>query len=505
MRSRALLLWLSILLILVSIPPAKSDNSPILQVTAPRCLLSGDIPLSANQDFAEVNVTSTYPIVNGTFYYEFVPQNHTGPPPVQSNLSQYDFGFMYSSGSNGTLTLSYQIPNPKNNTVAFGFAKVVDTHGNVAYSNGQPYPFPTCYFSSAAPKASLNMEMSVLDINPRYLNMTLGISATVTNSITFAPITLVNLYTTPSFIQVNQSQSSGYYIYGSGRTTESILPYGIAQLYPLDSYDYYMQFQSQQVLNFTSMSLNGVQLTPNKNTPDVVNYSLSATVTQDIDNSAWSLTSTAQFTPRVGNQLAYLTITLHITRSSSEVEYPILIPLLSLYTLLSVSLLATRKDDLANRLLVYISIFIFSYGFLDYVNTLIPSPVATGSNMVELLILALVPCTALLAGFSIVRWVPWVREHRDIADIADLAGITLATIALWVVAQFNLLRYEPVSGVYKLVPVSYTLFSLSWFGYALLLLFAMGSCYPIARIILRRGLTTRFLLRRRLRHNSGTG
>jgi len=499
MQKRVLLLCLSIMLISIAIPPVTSDSSPAIQISAPSCSLPGQIPLSTNTAYAKVNVTTAYPISNALFYYEFVPQNHSAPPPVL-NISQYHTSATSVPASTGTFPLSFPIQGPENNTIAFGFVRVNDTHGDAAYSNGQPYPYPSCYFSSAAQNASLSMDLSVVDVNPRYLNMTLDVYATVINSETFSPVTLTNFYA-PSFLFLNQSLSNGYYIYGSAHTTQSIYSYGIAQLYPVDSYTYVMQFQSEQLLNYSTMTLNGIQLKPNQDTPNVMNYSRSASVAQTIDNNAWSLGSAAQFSPRVGNEPASLTITLQVTRNTSEVEYPVLVPLLALYALLGASLLATRKNDLANRLLVYISIFIFSYQFLNYVNSLIVSPVAAGSNIFELLTLALIPCTAILAAFSFVRWVPWVREHRNMADAADVVGLGLATAVLWTIAQFTTMRGSYTSGVFHLVPFTYYLTDLGWFGKALLLLFAIGVSYPVARIVLRVDSVQKYFLRRRLRQD----
>jgi len=487
MRKRtAIFLFLPFLFVLNSIPPIMSASPSTLVVTTPKCSLSGDIPLPENTAYAQVNVTATYPIANALFYYEFVALNYTGPPPVLASLGQYNHSATGVPTTNGTFTLSFPISNPENNTVAFGFVRLNDTQGDVAYSNGQPYPLPTCTFSSAAPEATLDMEVSVLDINPRYLNMSVNVFASVHNSITFAPVYLLNIYTTPSSLPVNQSESNGYYLYSSARTNETILPYGVGELFPFDSYTYYMEFQAQETLNFSSMSLNDIQLQPNHVTPNVLNYSTTASINQRIDQSSWILNASALFTAGKGNQLPYLTIFIHITRSPSQVEYAILIPLVALYGMLSVSLLATRKNDLANRLLIYISIFIFSYGFLSYASGLVPFPLVAGQNMLELITLALIPCTALLAALSFVRWMPGIRKNAIAANVADLLGIALALITLLIVTTFSVRQYEPVLGVIRLVPVQYSLRSLGWFGDALLLLFGSGLIYPAAKIALGR-------------------
>jgi len=276
----------------------------------------------------------------------------------------------------------------------------------------------------------------------------------------------------------------------------------MTQLFPVDSYTYYMQYQCQCDLNFGSMSVNGVNLVPNQTTPNIMNYSITGSVIERIDQNAWILKSSALFTPAKGNQPAYLTITLHISRNPNQVVYPIIIPLLALYGILSISILATRKDDLANRLLIYISIFIFSYGFLNYVASLIVSPLTIGANMVDLLTYALIPCTAILAGCSFLRWIPWIRVHENAADFADFMGIALASLTLLIETTFSLNEYEPVQGVLKLVPVQYGLSSLGWFGAALFLLLVSGAFYPIVRMLFRTDYVAKRRLMWRLRSNS---
>lgn len=483
MRSgRGVFLMALLGIFLLSVPHSAFAQDQNLIVSEPQCSYSGEIPPGMPSS-VHANVTSTAAIANVTFYYRSVPTSQGGEISQPYNLSLYNSTFMYPSSGDSYVT--QPLPKFQNNTQLFGFVKAVDVEGNVAYSGGSqslPYPSATCYYYAPAPKATLQLAFYILDVNPRYLNLTAQVSGALWNSETFTFVTLMSAYG-PGSIYINQPEGSNSFLYDSGKVENTTIGYsGQTQLFPLDSYRYYLQYTLNPNLNYSSVMVDQTEISNGSVFSGLIGFSGQQSEADFADTSNFSFTSYAQFTPQSQGHPATIVITLQLTRNFGDVTDDIIIPIISVYTLLGFSLLLTRKDDLANRLLVYITVFVFSYDLDSNIRSLVVSPYATGPNMAELLAFALIPCTVVLAIFSIVRW---KSNSTTIQNALDFLSISAAGIILWEMAQFTVRQFVLRGNTYTLENVTYTLAKLGWFGDATIVgLVAYGTVVSLFRLTL---------------------
>ncbi len=459
------------MLLSVVFPLQASTAQSNTSVTGPWCNFSSFVPPIYN-GVAFVNVTSSVSVRNATLYYVVRGLNANGPITNWSNRSIYtsapmELNIQYASNQS---RYAYQFPKEPNGTQIFGYVKFVDTKGDVFYSGGQPYPLPICTYSWPSPGARLDIGMFVQDINPQHLNLNASFTAYLYNSETFDGISIEG----PGFTYpINQLQGSNRDYWMGNHTFVSLGYYGLAQLFPIDSYTYQINLYLSQRLNYTEVTLNNHQLVPNVTVPGVVGFTSNPTFSQSADNGNWNMTSTAQFLPKQG----LIIVTLQTTRLLGQVNDYILIPLLSVYALLGMSILLTRKGDLANRLVLYLTIFLFSFELDSFIRTLVVSPFALGPTMADLLVLALIPCTAFLAGSSIVGWTPRFRRWRPYIDMAGIGG-ALGILLLEV--QFVTKQYVSTPTGLQLRSVTYWLNDLGPWGRAIAFALASGAIAQLA-------------------------
>jgi len=493
------LITLTLLSLALTVPIRPAVASVVnLQVTQPACSSPSFVPASVEVT-VRVNVTSSNPIQNVTLYYRVVPVSQLGPIPQPRNLTLYNSTYMFPivTLSNDTHEYTTQyLPHSSrslNNTLLFGFVKTVDSAGNIAYSNDNNYPVQICYFTTPAPYARLDLSFYIADVNPRYLNMSASLGASLQNSETFSPITM-SLYYPPYDIYLGQPQNNNVEFYYTQSKSVVLYYSGVTQLFPLDSYTYQFTLTLEPSLNYTEVTLNEMSFAPRNTLSHPINFA-STTFTQEEDDSTWNLNSSAQFTPYSGpKQPASITITLDISRKSGQYTDIILVPLISVYSLLGLSVLMTRKNDLANRLVVYLTVFVFSYTLESGINSLVVSPVASGPSMGELLSLALIPCTVVLAGASMLRWMATQRRYQN---AVDFAGVVSAGLVLWSFASFSVQRYVSSGGTFQLENVTYTLWNLGVFGFELTLALFLGGVVLFARRLFKAIPWRRFLVKNR--------
>jgi hypothetical protein len=174
-----------------------------------------------------------------------------------------------------------------------------------------------------------------------------------------------------------------------------------------------------------------------------------------------------------------LQISIVAERQPNRTDLQVLYPMLSLYVLLGCSVLLRGRSQLANRLVLYLTIFLFAYGFPLNVTSLTATPIASGFSMLTLLALALIPLTVIFAFFSILSaaLVPNVSDDLSIAagmtalgaSIAlDLFAVGISELALWLIVKI------PVNYWFGLV--TYTLLNsgAGWWGCAFLLAPSLG-------------------------------
>lgn len=453
------------------IPLQVSDAQSNTSVTGPWCNFQGFVPPIYN-GVAFVNVTSNVPVHNATLYYVVRSLSANGPITNWNNASIYASSPMELNTQYGgnRSRYAYQFPHEPNDTQTFGYVKFVDAKGDVFYSGGQPYPLPICAYFWPTPGAKLDIEMFVQDINPQHLNLNASFTADLYNSETFNGISIEG----PGFYYpVYQLQGSNLDYWMGNHTYVSLGYYGLAQLFPIDSYTYQVDLYLSQRLNYTEVTLNNHQLGPNATVSGVVGFTNSPTFSQSSDIGDWNMTSTAQFLPKQG----VIIITMQTTRLLGQVSDYILIPLLSVYALLGLSILLTRKGDLANRLVLYLTIFLFSFELDSFIRSLVVSPFALGPTMADLLVLALIPCTSFLAGASIVAWIPRFYRWRTYIDLAGIGG---ALSILLLEVQFVTKQYVSTSTGFQLKNVTYWLNDLGPWGRGIALALASGAIALLA-------------------------
>ena len=413
-----------------------------------------------------VNVTDSNAIVNVTLYYRIWPFNN-GSITGWNELSRYNKSYMYENRNwNDTYEYYYDVKGNLNSSQVYGLVKVVDQAGNIFYSGGGStpnYPVPTCTFYSPPPKATLDIEVTLTDVNPKFLNINASIRATLWNSETFSPISINDIY---SGFYLYLKPSASDLVQYSGTGTANLGHVGYTQFFPVDSYTYYMYLDLSGVLNlnYSEVTMNGVNLTSGVPRQNVVNFTSNPTTQESTDNDQWTISSNVQYLPGVSAKTEpQIEVALTLTRQAGEVSSSILIPIISVYALLGASILIRGKNDLGNRLVVYLSVFVFTYELVTYIDQSIIIPAAVGPNMADLMVFALIPATAVLTFFSIVSWMPQFARRRNLLD-----GIAIL-FAAFVQAEevrFNTLQYVLSNGRYQLATVTYGVGDLGIWGYA---------------------------------------
>ncbi len=144
-------------------------------------------------------------------------------------------------------TYEYQMPRFANLTNVFGLAKAIDKVGNVAYSSSEPVSM--YYVFTPPPLARIDFGFYVYDVNPRFLNATVFLSASLYNTQTFAPITLQSI-TNALFLRL--SHQSAECCWDILRTVVLNTYSGIPQLFPFDTYTYTLDLSLSDLLNYRS-------------------------------------------------------------------------------------------------------------------------------------------------------------------------------------------------------------------------------------------------------------
>lgn len=450
-------------MILICIPIGAHSQSVPFQVTPPS--LPGTVKQvpSLFGPAVIVNVTSPNPIVNVTLYFRGV----SSPPPANLNdLSLYNKTMMIPGPSKGNnYTYRYVMPRYPNQTEVWGLAKAFDNKGNAVSSS--PDSSYIYFVTTPPPNAWVSLSLYVWDVNPKYLNVTAYMSAQLSNTITFSPMRIDDSF--GNIIYVTHQTAVG--IWDTTRMLTLNGYNGFPQLFPFDNYTYTYVATLQNSPKLGQVSVNGVTINSTKATPGLITFS-PRNLGQVADDSAWILSSTAQYLPnQTANSSPQIVITIHLERQPEQSGYLILTPILALYAFLGASVLLRNDDDITNRLFVYLTIFLFVYPFLSIIKSLSFTPFVLGFSMAERFGIALVPCTVILAITSIIGWISGSRRRRI---AIDLVGVFLAATSLWWVVQFQFTKYVASGSTYVPEQVVYDLFHLGDFGWIVLLALLSG-------------------------------
>jgi hypothetical protein len=160
------------------------------------------------------------------------------------------------------------------------------------------------------------------------------------------------------------------------------------------------------------------------------------------DNSIWRIYSEAQLFLPDGLSVArpYLRVTYYLERAPETVMTRLLIPGISLYALLGISVLLTGENELRNRLLLYLNVFVFSQSFMVGMRSLPSVPTMAVPSVMEQLVLAVIPCATIFAVFSVIESIVGHEKYLDAFSTVISASwvffvaegaVALSTPGLW--------------------------------------------------------------------------
>jgi S1-C subfamily serine protease len=421
-------LFFFVFLVVFAIPHAQAQT---LSLTPPKRPPWENFYILGNQTaYVWVNVTSSVPIDNVTLYYVTLSKDCC-PPEGAGAIDLYESVRMYQWFVNDSF-FSYEVQMPRvaNNSFVFGFARAYPKTGNYVESgksDGALY-----YYTIPNPKSSfLRLQFNVRHINPRSLSLNLTASAWLQNAVTYLPEVLQGRY---QWVILSVSTPYQPYTYGSGESNFELYPSGQPQLFPFDSYTYWFDLFVPTYLNSTGIVIESMYgdfpLNPKSPVKEGLIGLSARSQGEAVDNSLWDVQSTTQYFSS-GNftaQPPYLRVIVTLHRNWELVDLLLLLPTFSLYALLGLSVLLRGKDQLQNRLLLYITIFGFSYTLQPTVKTI--APIMFGFSMMDRIVIALIPCTVVLSACSIIPI--WRRrDQQDTTSLRwDATGVLGAVIAL---------------------------------------------------------------------------
>lgn len=474
-RISLILVGLVTLSLFLLIPPAHAFQIMVSQAHLPDYYSR---PITQNQT-AEVlvGVNSTYPVKNNvTLFYADVSSD------IVPNGYQYKpIGMSFAWGTDTNGTYETIMPRMPNETWVWAFAVAVDVKGN---SGGGQDNSRRVYRSwTPNPKASiLDVDIFLGHIDPKQLTLNMSISGILTNYATWSP-EILRLNYLPTFLTINHDE--GNFVFSSGN--QQVLAYYISghpELYPFDGYTFTFSVVLPKYLNSSGAQVEGMPLEAFRVYPDIIWFA-PLTLPERLDNSAWEIHSYVEFNPSHNYTLVYpyVQVTITLERKPDQVNYLLLYPVVALYALLGFSVLLRGKDEIRNRLLVYLNVFVFSYGFQSSIRNLSITPLLTGFSMIERTALALIPCTVILAVLSILGTVltHWRNAEIDVSRISvmlgtDVVGIFLAAGLVWNLGTVT------VSDYFGRVQ-TFHLLDMSWFGLAIIVSLFAGLIINAALLI----------------------
>jgi hypothetical protein len=365
------------------------------------------------------------------------------------------------------MTYEAIMPRVENNSYVFGFARAYDLRGNIAESHvNEMY-----YYTSPNPNSSsLRLSFFVRHIDPRNLQINFTVNAWLVNAVTYLPELLQDR---SQSIWLPVSETIGPYSYQGQGDFRLYYSSGQPPLFPFDRYDYTFELLLPKYLNSTGVIIESkygyTSLKPNS--PAYAGLIGEEARTQDeaLDNAIWDVQSVAQYhsSQNFTASPPYLRVTITLTRQPETVNYLLLIPTFSLYALLGLSVLLRGKDQLQNRLLLYITVFGFSYTLQPTIKA--TAPIVFGFSMMDRVTIALIPCTVILSACSIISMI-WNEPdpQNDSVSGWDIAGVIGAALALYLITS---LTVTDLLGYYRR---TFTLFDTGPYGLAVLGVLFLG-------------------------------
>jgi uncharacterized protein YqgC (DUF456 family) len=278
---------------------------------------------------------------------------------------------------------------------------------------------------------------------------------------------------------------------------------GHPELFPFDKYSYSFDLFVPDYLNASNIIFNELYLNTSKTISNLIQPG-SPTLPESVNLSYWNITSRVQYVardPNLGNQ-TYIRIDIALSRQPDLVNFVLLSPVLSLFALLGASVLLRGENEVRNRLVLYLNVFVFSYGFQSGVRSLSISPLVLGGvTMIEKVALALIPCTVILAGGTILQsqlsneyW--WQGYRISLGELIDFFAALFSAGVLYEFSKTAVTEYLGKSP--WIANTEYTILQLGWEGKFGPLLFTV-LLLPIVGLIVAHIIQDRHYIRAFLR------
>jgi len=457
------------------------------EVTDPKLAWGQRSPIIANETaLVWANVTSRFPVLNVTLRYAET-KSETPPPLSRQQYHIIMMNRIHGSEFNGTYEAV--MPHVENDTLVWGFATAFDDHGNIVESPSGPQQI---YQAMTPNPDSSYLDFSLLfrHVDAKTMTIDVTFSAVLRNALSYSAEILSD---GSRGFQITVNKPVDKYTYSSEYETTSFW-YSTAhpEFYPFDHYNYTLRLALPEYLNQSAINLGyGTRLAPGTVYIDFVPVS-PRNLTEKSDNSAWEIHSRVQYfaSANFTAEKPSLVITILLQRQQEYVNYLLLVPALSLYALLGFSVILRGREELRNRLLLYLNVFVFSYGFQSSIGRLPITPMVSGFSMMDRIVLTLIPCTALLAVSSIVgtvltRWRDSAIElsHFSWLSACDIIGVAASTFILSQSTLVTVREYLTERPWVK--DVTYGLWDLDWRGGLFFLLLLSGLVFNLVFVTVR--------------------
>ncbi|MDH2901847.1 MAG: hypothetical protein PXY39_12840 [archaeon] len=391
---------------------ASASSSTALYVSNPS-LVPGEVsPLSSQYTpTIIVEVNSSLPISNVTLYYLDVPFSRGVP----GNLSLYSTKMMQQQPTHPSSVneeYSAQIQNQPNGTTVYGTVKVVTSNGTFAFSQNTQNTVSIFYVQDYPPEINLSVGIAIVDVDSKLLNLNVTTTANLYDTIPYSYFSW-NAFDSYSFVRGFLPQLSDHYSgywWSTNSSEPSFLSVSYAggdpRRYPFDSYAYSLVITLPPKFNLTSLQIGSQNIEPNKVYSNLTAFAYYAPSSQ-ADLSQWNITTHAEFLPNING--SKISIIFFLTHRQAETIQILMIPVIAMFALLGGSIILWKESDTTNRLAIYLTVIVFSFGFFTGIRNLEVLPAIAGLSVIEELTFSLVPCTVVFAILSMIgnnlgRW-----------------------------------------------------------------------------------------------------
>jgi len=235
--------------------------------------------------------------------------------------------------------------------------------------------------------------------------MNATISVRLTNAYNY-----VNTILTPSnqVFQIPLDSQIDDYTFENSETEYPIaLSNWSPQLFPFDDYNYTFNLPLPDYVNrsiWLGPSYPWLPVEPYVVYENYIALNPFTPLPERIDNSIWVLNSYVTYYPS-NNFTARpptLKVTILLERNAEFVNYPFLLPVFSLFAILGLSVLLADEKQLANRLLLYLTVFGLYYSLEPSIRNSSIAPAMIGFSLIDRLVISLIPCILIFSSSSVI-------------------------------------------------------------------------------------------------------